>query len=350
MAGILAFVSNTSSRTLRLLSLLQTRHYWPGDELADRLEVSARTLRRDIDRLRHLGYPVEAQRGIDGGYQLAAGAVLPPLVVDDEEAVALAVGLQTAIQGGSVVGIEESSVRALAKIVQVMPSRLRRRVDALAAMTVPAQWGSPTSAVDADDLTSIAQACRDHDRLEFGYTARVGARTDRRVEPHRLVLMGRRWYLVAWDLARFDWRSFRLDRMTELHRTGEQFFQRELPADDAAEFVRRGIDNLPTRHQVEAVVHADATTVRDRIGTWATVEEMDGGRCRLRITADSLDWVMLVLGTVRAEFEVLSPPEVLDHARQWMGRFGRALDRCVRGGEDFPPPGAPAGGAGAGAI
>src|SRR3984957_3812288 len=180
-------MSNTSSRTLRLLSLLQTRRYWPGAELAERLEVSARTLRRDVDRLRELGYPVEAQRGIDGGYQLAAGAVLPPLVLDDEEAVALGVGLQTAIQGGTVVGIEESSVRALAKIVQVMPSRLRRRVDALSVMTVPAQWGGPTTAVDAGELTSIAQACRDTERLEFGYNARDGAHSVRHVEPHRLV-------------------------------------------------------------------------------------------------------------------------------------------------------------------
>ena len=335
-------MANTSSRTLRLLSLLQTRRYWPGAELADRLEVSTRTLRRDIDRLRELGYPVEANRGIDGGYQLAAGAVLPPLVLDDEEAVALAVGLQTAIQGGSVVGIEESSVRALAKIVQVMPSPLRRRVDALAAMTVPAQWGSPTTGIAAGDLTSIAQACRDTERLEFDYTARDGARSARRVEPHRLVLLGRRWYLVAWDLSRFDWRSFRLDRLTGLHRTGERFFLRELPADDAAEFVRRGIDNLPARHNVEAVIHADASIVRSRIGTWATVEEIDGARCALRVTADSLDWVMMILGAVGAEFEVVSPSAVVDHARDWMDRFGRAIGRRSQSGEEASPGGAEA--------
>lgn len=318
---------------MRLLSLLQTRRYWPGAELAGRLEVSTRTLRRDVDRLRELGYPVEANRGIDGGYQLAAGAVLPPLVVDDEEAVALAVGLQTAIQGGSVVGIEESSVRALAKIAQVMPSPLRRRVDALAAMTVPAQWGSPTTGVDAGDLTSIAQACRDTERLEFDYTARDGARSARCVEPHRLVLLGRRWYLVAWDLSRFDWRSFRVDRLTELHRTGERFFLRELPADDAAEFVRSGIDNLPTRHSVEAVIHADVTMVRSRIGRWATVEDIDGASCTLRMTADSLDWVMMILGAVGAEFEVVAPVAVIDHARDWVDRFGRAIGRHDRGRE-----------------
>lgn len=323
-------MANTSSRTLRLLSLLQTRRYWPGAELARRLEVSARTLRRDIDRLRDLGYPVEAQRGLDGGYQLAAGAVLPPLVLDDEEAVALGVGLQTAIQGGGVAGIEESSVRALAKIVQVMPPRLRRRVDALAAMTVSAPWSDPVSGIEPGDLTSIAQACRGTERLEFAYTARDGARTDRRVEPHRLVLLGRRWYLVAWDMDRSDWRSFRLDRLVAPRPTGAQFLPRELPAEDAAEFVRRGIDNLPTRHDVEAVVRADASVVRSRIGSWASIEEIDDARCRLRMSTDSLDWVLMTLGRTGADFEVVSPPAVIDHARAWSERFGRAVDRHDR--------------------
>jgi predicted DNA-binding transcriptional regulator YafY len=321
-------VANTSARTLRLLSLLQTRRYWPGGLLAERLEVSVRTLRRDIDRLRELGYPVEAQRGIDGGYQLAAGAVLPPLVLDDEEAVALAVGLQTAVQSGSVVGIEESSVRALAKIVQVMPARLRRRVDALAAMTVPAPASSPFTSVGADDLTSIAQACRDSVRLEFSYTARDGAQSDRRVEPHRLVLLGRRWYLVAWDMLRSDWRSFRLDRLTSPHVTGAVFLPRDLPAADAAAFVRDGIGNLPTRLDVEAIVHTDATTVRARIGRWATVEEIDDARCTLRMSTDSPDWVLLTLGAVDAEFEVLNPPTVVEQLRLWSDRFGRSVNRA----------------------
>ena len=199
-------MANTSSRTLRLLSLLQTHRYWPGPELAARLDVSVRTLRRDIDRLRELGYPVEASRGVDGGYQLAAGAALPPLVLDDEEAVALAVGLQAAAQGG-VAGIAESSVRALAKVVQVMPPRLRRRVDALRAMTVPLTWYSTAPSTDPAVLTALAQACRDTERLEFGYTSAAGERSDRHVEPLRLVSLGRRWYLVAYDLVRHDWRT-----------------------------------------------------------------------------------------------------------------------------------------------
>jgi len=320
-------VSNTSSRTLRLLSLFQTRRYWPGAELAQRLEVSARTLRRDIDRLRELGYPVEAQRGLDGGYQLAAGASMPPLVLDDEEAVALGVGLQAAIQGGGVVGIEESSVRALAKIVQVMPSRLRQRVSSLAAMTVAAPWSSSTPTIDPGDLASIAQACRDSERLEFSYTANDRARSDRRVEPHRLVLLGRRWYLVAWDMDRSDWRTFRLDRLAVPRPTGTKFVQRELPANDAAEFVRAGIDNLPTRHIVEALVHGDASVIRSRIGPWVTVEEVDDARCRLRMTSESLDLVLATLGRAGAEFEVVSSPAVIDYAREWIGRMGRAIDR-----------------------
>jgi predicted DNA-binding transcriptional regulator YafY len=327
---ILEIVSNTSSRTLRLLSLFQTRRYWPGSELARRLEVSARTLRRDIDRLRELGYPVEAQRGLDGGYQLAAGALMPPLVLDDEEAVALGVGLQAAIQGGGVAGIEESSVRALAKIVQVMPSRLRQRVSSLGAMTVAAPWTSAPANIDPGDLTSIAQACRDSERLEFAYTAGDRIRSDRRVEPHRLVLLGRRWYLVAWDMDRSDWRTFRIDRLTMPRPTGAQFVPRQLPATDAAEFVRMGIDNLPTRHVVDALVHADASVIRSRIGPWVTVEEIDHSSCRLRMTSESLDLVLATLGQAGAEFEVVSPPAVIDHAREWIERLGRALDRYDR--------------------
>lgn len=316
-------MANTSSRTLRLLSLLQTRRDWPGEELAGRLGVSVRTLRRDVDRLRELGYPVEARRGTDGGYQLAAGAVLPPLLLDDEEAVALGVGLQAAVVSGTVAGIEESSVRALAKIVQVMPARLRRRVDALAAMVVPAQWDGPDTSVDPDDLTRIAQACRDSVRLEFAYTARDGRPSDRRVEPHRLVLLGGRWYLVAYDMARSDWRSFRLDRLTSTATTGSPFLPRALPGGDAGEFVRQGIDARPGRQEVELLVHAEAATVRSRIGRWATVEEDGTDRCVLRMSADSLDWAAFTVGVIGADVEVRSPVELAAHLRAWADRFAR---------------------------
>ncbi|GAA1330176.1 helix-turn-helix transcriptional regulator [Pseudonocardia xinjiangensis] len=324
-------MANTSSRMLRLLSLLQTHRYWPGTELADRLEVSVRTLRRDIDRLRELGYPVEANRGVDGGYQLAPGAALPPLVLDDEEAVALAVGLQTAVQSG-VSGVAESSVRALAKVVQVMPPRLRRRVEALRAMTVPATWGGAAgSTVDPGDLTVLAQACRDTERLEFGYTASSGERTERHVEPLRLVPLGRRWYLVAYDLVRHDWRSFRLDRLDRPRSTGTRFRARELPAEDAATFIQERMGQLPASYAVEVLVDAPAGTVRRHIGRWATVEEADEHRCVVRMRTDSLDWPAMALGSLGAEFTVQSPPELLDHLRRWAGTFDRAAGRGAAG-------------------
>jgi predicted DNA-binding transcriptional regulator YafY len=325
-------MASTGTRTLRLLSLLQARRYWPGEELADRLEVSRRTLRRDVDRLRDLGYPVEGRRGVDGGYHLAAGAVLPPLLLDDEEAVAIGVGLHSAIQAGTVAGIEEASVRALSKVVQVMPARLRRRIDALAAMIVPAPWPEAIGAVDADVLVTVALACRDAERLRFAYRAHRGEPSTREVDPHRLVLLGRRWYLVAWDLTRHDWRTFRLDRLTEPALTGAPAVPRLLPHDDAAAFVRAGIESVPSRHRVEALIDAPASVVRERIGPWGDIEEAGPGRCRFRLTSDSLDWPMLALAVAGADFEVLSPPELVDHLRQRTQLFGRAVDR-----ENWPP-------------
>jgi predicted DNA-binding transcriptional regulator YafY len=321
-------MANTSARTLRLLSLLQSRRYWPGAELAGRLEVSPRTLRRDIDRLRELGYPIRAQRGVEGGYQLAAGTALPPLVVDDEEAVALALGLQAAAQG-AVDGIADSSVRALAKLVQVMPPRLRRRVEALGAMTVPASWGAAGTSVDPGILTAIALACRDTERLRFSYTAADGQRTGRQVEPHRLVLLGRRWYLVGYDLARHDWRSFRLDRLSEPRATGARFAPRELPAADAAAFVRAGIQSVTPGYEVEVLVDAPAAAVRERIGRWSVVEDVGATRCRVRMTADSLDWPTMALGAVGADFQVVSPAELLDRVRDWGRRFSQATAPAI---------------------
>ncbi|MGW0181716.1 helix-turn-helix transcriptional regulator [Nocardia sp. NPDC003345] len=319
-------MANTSTRTLRLLSLLQTHKYWPGGELADRLGVSARTLRRDVDRLRELGYPVEAQRGVDGGYQLAAGAALPPLMVDDDEAVALVVGLQSAMQG-SVAGVAESSVRALAKVVQVMPPRLRRRVDAIRAMTVPAEWsGGPGPGPDPATLTTLALACRDSERLRFSYTAADGSRTERHVEPHRLVSLGRRWYLVAFDLLRHDWRSFRIDRLTGPAGDGARFRPRELPVADAAEFVRAGVDRISRPYHIRALVRAPADDVRARIGQWSTVETVAADTCRVTMSTDSLDWPTMALGSLDAEFEVLEPPELVAQLRSWGTHFLRAAN------------------------
>jgi predicted DNA-binding transcriptional regulator YafY len=327
-------MANTSSRTLRLLSLLQNHRYWPGADLAARLDVSLRTLRRDVERLRELGYPVTAHPGVDGGYQLAAGAALPPLAVDDEEAVALAVALQAAAAQGGVSGIAESSVRVLAKIVTVMPARLRQRVEALAAMTVPATWGSgggggggggPSAPVNASILTAIALACRDAERIRFLYMSAEAVRTERHVEPNRLVPLRGRWYLVAYDLTRQDWRTFRLDRMAEPPRgTGERFRPRELPTADAAEFVQASISGAASGYDVEVLVSAPAAQVQAKIGRWCRVEPVGAARCRVLMTTDSLDWPVFALGVIGVEFSVVSPPELVELIRDWGGRFGRA--------------------------
>jgi predicted DNA-binding transcriptional regulator YafY len=256
---------------------------------------------------------------------LAAGAVLPPLLLDDEEAVAIGVGLHSAIQAGTVTGIEESSVRALSKVIQVMPSRLRRRIDALAAMVVPALWQESANSIDAEVLITLAQACRDGERLRFAYTARAGEMSDREVDPHRLVLTGRRWYLVAWDLHRSDWRTFRLDRLSGPAPTGEHAIPRQLPAVDAGEFVRSSIENAPQRHQVDVVIFAPAALVRERIGPWGTLEELGQQRCRFQMGADTLDWPTLVLSRAAAEFEVSSPSELVDHLRACAAFFVRSV-------------------------
>jgi predicted DNA-binding transcriptional regulator YafY len=261
---------------------------------------------------------------VDGGYRLAAGASLPPLVLDDDEAVALTVGLQAAA-AGAVAGMAEPSLRALAKVVPVLPARLRRRVDALRAMTVPAPpWSDGGPAVDPRALVEVAQACRDTGRLGFTYTAAGGAPAERLVEPHRLVPLGRRWYLVAYDPARGGWRSFRLDRMREVRGTGARFAARSLPAEDAAAFVRAGIGRFRLTREVEVLVEAPASVVRDRVGRWARVTEDGPDRCRLQMETDVLDWAALVLGTVRAEVTVVAPDELRDLLGEWAQRFARA--------------------------
>lgn len=315
-------MASTGSRALQLLSLLQTHRYWPGQELADRLGVSPRTLRRDVERLRDLGYPVDATRGVAGGYQLAPGASLPPLVVDDDEAVALAVGLRTAAQSG-IAGVDEASVRALAKVVQVMPPKLRRRVDALRTTTLSTTFG-PGPTADAGVLTVLAQACRDEERLEFAYVARDGQASTRTVEPHRLVSIERRWYLVAYDLTRFDWRSFRLDRIADPHPTGTRFRPRTLPAEDAAEYVRESLHSAVEPMVVEAIVEAPHERVIEVLGRWATVEERDDGTCLVRITADSAEWALFGLAAVDGPFRIVGPEEAVVAAADWGERFTRS--------------------------
>ena len=313
---------NTSARMLRLLSLLQTHRYWPGGELSERLDVSSRTLRRDVDRLRELGYVVDAVRGVAGGYQLRAGGQLPPLLLEDEEAVAIAVSLQSSAAGGTP-GMEETSVQALSKVISLMPPRLRRQMDALRSQTERLPWSGGPS-LDPALLSTLAQACRDSEPIHFTYTARDAEPTERWVEPHRMVSMGRRWYLVAYDRDRQDWRSFRVDRISAPRTSGHTFRPRELPADDALSFVQAGIRRMPQRYAVRVVVDADPEDVAASVGRWATVSG-EKGRAVLELNVDSLDWPMFMLANLDGDFTVESPPELADAVARAGERFQRSV-------------------------
>jgi predicted DNA-binding transcriptional regulator YafY len=318
----------TSARLLRLLTLLEVRPEWAGADLAGRLEITPRTLRRDIARLRSLGYPVHAARGVAGGYRLGAGASLPPLLLDDEEAVAVALSLRSATTH-SVTGVGEASMRALAKLEQVLPSRLRERAAAISQATVPLT--SPVPTVSAETLMTIARACRSCERLEFGYRSRDGEQTARRVEPHRLVQAGYRWYLVARDVERDDWRTFRADRIDSPQLTGLRFVARDPP--DAAAFVARAVTTAPYRYQARILVHAPAEAVVGQVPPSAGVLEPAGaGECVLITGSDSLD--AMAFHTVMMGFPVtvLEPPELIERLRFLAGRLSDALERR-------PPPG-----------
>lgn len=327
---------STSARMLRLLSLLQTHRYWPGDELAERLEVSGRTLRRDIDRLRELGYAVDAARGVAGGYQLRAGGSLPPLLLEDEEAVAIAVGLQQAASG-AVAGMEETSVQALTKVIALMPPRLRRQMDALRSQTDNLVWGGGP-VVDAGVLTTLAQACRDDEPLHFTYTARGAEPTDRWVEPHRLVSLGRRWYVVAYDRDRQDWRSFRVDRIAEVRTTGHRYRPRDLPAADALTFVESGIRRMPQRYDVRVRVAASPDVVERAVSRWGAVTPLGehGEHALLEMSVDDLQWPVMVLAQVGADFTVESPPELVSEVQRVATCFATAAGSAGSAGPFAP--------------
>jgi predicted DNA-binding transcriptional regulator YafY len=311
----------TSSRLLELLSLLQARREWSGPQLADRLEVGARTVRRDMERLRRLGYPVSATPGVAGGYRLGAGASLPPLLLDEEEAVAVAVGLRTAASVG-VAGIEETAVRALGKLEQVLPKRLRRRVNALGAATVPYPVTGPS--VDPETLAVIASACRDEERLRFAYRTHDGTASRRLVEPHRLVHTGRRWYLVAWDADRGDWRTFRVDRIERVA-PDRRFVPREPPAEDIAAYVARAVSSARDRYQARVVLHAPLERVAGRVPhTVGTLEPIDARSCLLRTGSDWLGGLAVYIAEIGVDFEVLDPPELVERVKELAGRFARA--------------------------
>ncbi|MER5463056.1 MULTISPECIES: transcriptional regulator [unclassified Streptomyces] len=316
-------MTDTPARLLNLLSLLQTPREWPGSELAERLEVSPRTIRRDIDRLRDLGYPVEATRGAIGGYRLVAGAAMPPLLLDDEEAVAIAVGLRAGA-GHAIEGIEEASVRALAKLEQVLPSRLRHRVTTLQAATIPLTRGDGAT-IDPQTLTVIAGTATGRERLRFGYRAGDGTETKRQVEPYRLISTGRRWYLVAYDMGREDWRTFRVDRVSEPFATGARFVPRELPTGDAAKLLGHSMSRQP-EYDIDVSFEAPAAFVAARLPEHLGAPVPTGEEtCRLRArSADSVEWLALRLALVDCEFTVHGPGRLSEYVTDLGSRLTRA--------------------------
>ncbi|MBM9622430.1 helix-turn-helix transcriptional regulator [Streptomyces zhihengii] len=315
----------TSARLLRLLSLLQAHREWSGADLADRLGVTPRTVRRDVDRLRDLGYPVDASPGTGGGYRLGAGAELPPLLLDDDEAVAVAVGLRTAA-GQGIEGIGESSVRALAKLEQVLPNRLRRRVGALNAFTVPMLRGRQGPVVDPALLTELAHACRDGELLRFEYLDHNGTATRRTAEPHRLVCTEHRWYLVAWDVDRADWRTFRTDRITPKPPHGPRFAPRTPPADDLAAYVSRGVSNQVYAARAVLRLQISAERAAEVIGpSVGVLEAVDETSCVLRTGAPNLEVLVVHVMLLGVDFEIVEPAELTDLVAAARDRLSRAL-------------------------
>lgn len=319
---------SSSSRLLRVLSLLQTRSHWAGRELAERLAVHPRTLRRDIDRLRQLGYPVHASSGVAGGYAFRAGQSLPPLLLDDEEALAVAIALQIAA-AGTVSGVEESSLRAMVKLEQVMPIRLRRRTAALRSAILPMQPMGPT--IDAGVLATLATACRDQLQVGFSYRDMRGQCSVRTVEPQGLVHTGSRWYLVAWDPARLDWRTFRIDRVAGAPSTGAHFVPRASPAGDLRAYVSGMLAGVQHGDEARVVLHRpQAVMARTIPPSAATLEAIDETSCLMRCGAgqlDSLDSLAYWLMAMDVDFDVLEPPALLERMRAAGERLARNLAR-----------------------
>lgn len=319
----------TSSRLLSLLALMQSRPAWPGSELAERLEVSTRTIRNDIDRLRELGYPVDATRGAAGYYQLGVGAKLPPLLLDDEEAVAVAVGLRT---GAGVSGMEESSGRALAKLEQVLPHRLRRQVNAIHTTLSkgPDNTGSnvPDPEVDPAVVTTIAAAIRDEHYLRFDYAVPESAPSlPILVEPYRLVSWQRYWYLVARDDAG-EWHTYRVDWMELRMATGRRYKPRPMPEDDYMDFVLRDVATTGWKVHARITVFASAEEVLSRIhAAVGIVEPVDDETCVLITGAESLEVVAVYIGMLGLDFQVTAPQGLVEHLKVVGERYLRAIEQ-----------------------
>jgi predicted DNA-binding transcriptional regulator YafY len=316
----------TSARLLRLLSILQTGRDWGAEELADRLGVTTRTVRNDISRLRDLGYRVDSMRGRGGGYWLSPGTTTPPLLLDDDEAVAIALALRTAA-GGTVRGMEETSMQALAKLQQMLPARLQHRVDALDHQVEPVPGRGPQ--VDMDLLVLIATAGRNRQMLRFDYRTHADATGQRLVEPHRLVNDGRRWYLYGWDSEREDWRTFRIDRISEARaRPGPRFPVRDLG--DAAERVARGTATAMWHYRARIIAHAPAETMLRRLPTAIQIDPIDEATCRLHVGSSSPQTLAEYIALLGVDFSIEDPdqhPELRVEIRSLSERFRRAVER-----------------------
>lgn len=320
-------MSDTTTRALSLLNLLQTHRHWPGPELAGRLGVTERTVRRDVERLRDLGYRIESTPGAAGGYRLEAGSAVPPLLLTDEEAVAMAIGLRVAASQRLVSG-PETTITALAKLEQVLPAPLRRRVNALAETVQPAGINAG-AAVSSEVLGELALACRDHERVRFTYTAASGEVTKRRVEPHALAPADRHWYLLCWDVEKDDWRTFRVDRLDGVEHTRVLFEPRPLTAEEVEEFIFVARSWQRQAVEADAVMELDLATMREMFGQWGQgASAEDESRTRWPVGGSDFRETMYGLSWIPAGVEyttdLASPAR--DELRETLQRMLRALD------------------------
>lgn len=306
--------TDSTGRALQLLSLLQTHRFWPCAELAARLEVTERTVRRDLERLRDLGYPVDSTSGKYGGYRLATGAHVPPLILDDEEAVSVAIGLRYAAEA-AITGIEETSLRALSKIEGLLPHRLRRRVSALHSSVTSARRTVEDEIIHPESLSVFAAACRDHELVRFDFPGGEGVSGGRHVEPHQLVTAGRRWYLVAWDRHRDDWRTFRLDRVQEPRAVGSHFTPRRIPGGDAADLVARSIDSRGSLDLARLVIHANSAEVAGVL-RWVdhSLVKGEADRCVVEIRSGDIGRLAMTVAEIAltARVTVIDPPDLVE--------------------------------------
>ena len=313
MCGILDFVLQTSARLLRLLSLLQARATWSGADLAEKLETTTRTLRRDVDRLRVLGYPIESTTGAAGGYRLGPGAALPPLHLDEDEATAVFIGLHTAA-GTGVAGADAASIRALSKLESVLPPRMRKRLGMLRTSVLKLADRAPS--ISLSTVSTLAVACSERLVTRFRYADRGGAVSERTVEPFRLVHVGQRFYLVAWDVSKDAWRTFRLDRMREPETAQTRFKPRRPPGQDLVQYVTESLSLSPYRYRARVLLHASVDEARSHMGAFEGVlEPVSAHRCILQTGASTLDGLAVHIAMLGVDFEIIEPAELGPHVK-----------------------------------